>query len=170
MKQMPRKIIAIVGSLAASAAIAAFAYQNNSAEQTPIGIEQLHQLDVESTLSDKADELAKLWDSEAVRIEPGRAAEVGKPEIYANDKRWESKADRPKTLCYKSEIKDVQIVGDWAFEWGYFSYKDSSNPKPMRGKVLRVMKRQTDGSWKFARVMGYNEDKQAAAPMSQPCE
>ena len=170
MKQIPGKIMAIVGSLAASAAIAALAYQNNSAEQTRIGIEQLHQLDVEATLSDKADELAKLWDSEAVRIEPGRAAEVGKPEIYANDKRWESKADRPKTLCYKSEIKDVQIVGDWAFEWGYFSYKDSSNPKPMRGKVLRVMKRQTDGSWKFARVIGFNEDKQAAAPMSQPCE
>ena len=170
MKQIPGKIIAIVGSLAASAAIAALAYQNNSAEQTRIGIEQLHQLDVEATLSDKADELAKLWDSEAVRIEPGRAAEVGKPEIYANDKRWESKADRPKTLCYKSEIKDVQIAEDWAFEWGYFSYKDSSNPKPMRGKVLRVMKRQADGSWKFARVIGFNEDKQAAAPMSQPCE
>src|SRR5438034_11066895 len=81
MKQIPGKIMAIVGSLAASAAIAAFAYQNNSAEQTRIGIEQLHQLDVEATLSDKADELAKLWDSEAVRIEPGRAAEVGKPEI-----------------------------------------------------------------------------------------
>ena len=162
--------MAIVGSLAASAAIAAFAYQNNSAEHARAGIEQLHQLDVEATLSDKADELAKLWDSEAVRIQPGRAAEVGKPEIYANDKRWESKADRPKTLCYKSEIKDVQIAGDWAFEWGYFSYNDSSNPKPMRGKVLRVMKRQPDGSWKFARVIVFNEDKESAAPMSDPCQ
>src|SRR5438046_4726567 len=170
MKQIPGKTMAIVGSLAASAAIAAFAYQNISAEQTRIGIEQLHQLDVEATLSDKADELAKLWDSEAVRIEPGRAAEVGKPEIYANDKRWEEKPDRARTLCYKSEIKDAQIVGDWAFEWGYFSYRDSSNPKPMRGKVLRVMKRQHDGSWKFARVIGFNEEKESAAPMSQPCE
>src|SRR5947199_10531246 len=162
--------MAIVGLLGASVAVVSLAHPNSSAEQTRIGIEQLHQLDVEATLSDKADELAKLWDSEAVRIEPGRAAEVGKPEIYANDKRWESKADRPKTLCYKSEIKDVQIVGDWAFEWGYFSYKDSSNPKPMRGKVLRVMKRQTDGSWKFARVMGYSEKLDSAAPMSNPCE
>src|SRR5438105_14700751 len=170
MKQISGKIMAIVGSLAVSAATAAFAYQNNSAEQTRFAIERLHQQDVEAPLSDKADELAKLWESEAVRIQPGRAAEVGKPEIYANDKRWESKADRPKTLCYKSEIKDVQIVGDWAFEWGYFSYKDSSNPKPMRGKVLRVMKRQTDGSWKFARVMGYSEKLDSAAPMSNPCE
>ena len=170
MKQIPGKIITIVGSLTASAAIAAFAYQNNSAEQARIGIDQLHQLDVEATLSDKADELAKLWDSEAVRIQPGRAAEVGKAVIHANDKRWEASADRAKTLCYKSEIKDVQIVGDWAFEWGYFSYKDSSNPKLMRGKVLRVMKRQTDGSWKFARVMGYSEKLDSAAPMSNPCE
>ncbi len=110
-----------------------------------------------------------MWDNEAVRIQPGRAAEVSKAEIYANDKRWESKADRPKTLCYKSEIKVIQITGDWAFEWGYLSYKDSSNPKPMRGKVLRVMKRQPDGSWKFARVIVFNENKESAAAISDPC-
>src|SRR5437588_1367360 len=132
-------------------------------------IEQLHQLDVDATLSDKADELAKLWDSDAVRIQPGRAAEVGKSVISANDKHWEASADRAKTLCYKPEIKDVQVAGDWAFEWGYFSYKDSSNSKPMRGKVLRVMKRQPDGSWKFARVIVFNENKESAAPMSDPC-
>src|SRR5207237_1769407 len=102
----------IVVLLGASVAVVSLTHPNSSAEQARIGIEQLHQLDVEATLSDKADELAKLWDSEAARIQPGRVAEVGKPEIYANDKRWESKADRPKTLCYKSEIKDVQIVGD----------------------------------------------------------
>src|SRR5438067_12833190 len=111
MKQIPGKIMAIVGSLAASAAIAAFAYQNNSAEQARIGIGQLHQLDVEVTLSDKADELAKLWDSEAVRIQPGRAGDGGKPEISAYDKRWGSKADSAKIVCHTSHIKDVQIVG-----------------------------------------------------------
>src|SRR5438067_5344247 len=169
MKQIPGKIMAIVGSLAASAATAAFAYQNNSAEQARIGIGQLHQLEVEATLSDKADELAKLWDSEAVRIQPGRPAEIGKVEIYANDKRWEAKPDRPRTLCYKSDIKDVRIAGEWAFEWGYISYKDSSNPKPMRGKVLRVMKRQPDGSWKFARVIVFDEKNETAAPISNPC-
>jgi ketosteroid isomerase-like protein len=135
-----------------------------------IAIERLHRQDVEATLSDKADGLTKLWDNEAVRIQPGHPAEIGKAEIYANDKRWEAKPDRPKTLCYKSEIKDVRIAGDWAFEWGYISYRDSSNPKPMRGKVLRVMKRQPDGSWKFARVIVFDEPKESAAPMSDPCQ
>jgi len=132
-------------------------------------IERLHRQDIEATLSDKADELAKLWDEEAVRIQPGQPVEIGKAAIYANDKRWEAKADKPKTLCYKSEIKGLQIADDWAFEWGYISYRDSSNAKPMRGKVLRVMKRQSDGSWKFARVIVLNEEKESAAPMSDPC-
>jgi ketosteroid isomerase-like protein len=144
--------------------------KSSSEDAARIGIDRLHQQDVEATLTDKADELAKLWDSEAVRIQPGRPAEIGKGEIYANDKRWEAKPDRPRTLCYKSEIKDIQIAGDWAFEWGYFSYQDSSDPKPMRGKVLRVMKRQPDGSWKFARVIAFNEPKESAAPMSSPCQ
>src|SRR5947208_11129363 len=86
--------------------------ESSSEEADRIAIERLHRQDVEATLSDKADELAKLWDSEAVRIQQGRAAEIGKVEIYANDKRWEAKPDRPRTLCYKSDIKDVQIVGD----------------------------------------------------------
>ena len=79
------------------------------------------------------------------------------------------KADRPRTLCYKSEIKDVQITANWAFEWGHISYRDSSTPRPMRGKVLRVMKRQPDASWKFARVIVLEEPKESAAPMSEPC-
>ena len=143
--------------------------ESSSEEADRIAIERLHRQDVEATLSDKADELAKLWDTEAVRIQPGRPAEIGKAEINANDKRWEAKPDRPRTLCYKSDIKDVRIAGEWAFEWGYISYKDSSNPKPMRGKVLRVMKRQPDGSWKFSRVIVFDEKNETAAPISNPC-
>ena len=63
----------------------------------------------------------------------------------------------------------MRIAGEWAFEWGYISYKDSSDPKPMRGKVLRVMKRQPDGSWKFSRVIVFDEKNETAAPIANPC-
>ena len=159
----------IVCLLGVSAAVALLAEENHSSQEAKIGIERLHQQDVEATLSGKADDLAKLWDNEAVRIQPGRPVEIGKAVIYANDKRWEEHGGG-STLCYKAEIKDLQIVGDWAFEWGYFSYKETGQDKPMRGKVSRVMKRQPDGSWKFARVMGYPEKLESAAPMSSPCE
>src|SRR5206468_8366448 len=165
-----RSLAALAVALALTTAIVLVEKENGSTQQAKLQIERLHQLDIEATLSDKADELAKLWDSEAVRIQPGGPAEVGKATILANDKRWEAKSDRSHTLCYKPEIQDLQIAGDWAFEWGYFSYKDSSTPKAMRGKVLRVIKRQPDSSWKFARVIAFPEKNDSAASMSHPCE
>lgn len=152
-----KMVIIIVGVLGASAVVKLLAREHDSVQKARIAIERLHQMDVEATLSDKADDLAKLWDSEAVRIEPGRPAEIGKAVIYANDKREEASRGGAPTLCYRPEIQDLQIAGDLAFEWGYFSYKDSANAKPGRGKVLRVIKRQPDGSWKFARVIGFTE-------------
>ena len=119
-------------------------------------IEQLHQQDVQATLSDKADELAQLWDRDGVRLQRGTAAEVGRDTIYAADKRWEA-ANTGHTISYKPDVKDIQIVGGWAFEWGYFeaSFTKAANaaPETVRGKQLRILKRQADGSWKFARVM-----------------
>jgi len=165
-----RVMVILVGLLAASAAVALSARENRSELQAMAAIERLHQQDVAATLTDKADELAKLWDSEAVRIQPGEPVEIGKAVIYADDLRWAAKRGAVHTLCYNAEIKDVQITGDWAFEWGYFSYKESSDAKPGRGKVLRVIKRQSDGSWKFARVIGFPEKLESAAPMSHPCE
>jgi len=161
--------IVIVCLLSASAGVTFLAHANSSAQQDRIAIERLHQQDIDATLSGKADDLAKLWDREAVRIGPDQPAEIGKAAIYETDKREEA-SDEGQSLCYKPEIKDLQITGDWAFEWGYFSFKQSANTKPMRGKVLRVIKRQPDGSWKFARVIGFTEKLDSAAPISAPCE
>jgi ketosteroid isomerase-like protein len=159
----------IVSVLGAGAVATLLAEENSSTHKARIAIERLHQQDVEATLSGKADDFAKLWDSEAVRLLPGGPPEIGKAVIYADDKLEES-TGTGQSVCYKAEIKDLQIAGDWAFEWGYFSYKQSANTKPGRGKVLRVIKRQPDGSWKFARVIGFTEELASAAPISHPCE
>ncbi len=126
-------------------------------QQDRAAIERLHQQDIEATLSDKADELLKLWDRDAVRLQAGSPAEVGRDVVYANDKRWEANLKGGRTLSYKPDIKDLRIAGDWAFEWDDFevAYKASATGEPtsLRGKALRVLRRQPDGSWKFARVM-----------------
>ncbi len=167
-----RTLVITVGVLGA-VGTALMARQNRTVEQDRAGIERLHQQDLAATFSDKADELAKLWDDDAVRILPGRPAEVSKAVIYANDKRWEASKGNHKTLCGHMEIQDVQIAGDWAFEWAYFSMKESSAEGKVstgQGKVLRVLHRQTDGSWKFARVMNFTDELPSAAPVSNPCE
>ena len=139
------------------------------APQDRAAIERLYRQDVEATLSGRADDLAKLWDNDAVRIQPGSAPQIGKAAIYATDKR-EELSGAGQSVCYKPEIKELQLAGDWAFEWGYFSYQQSASAEPGRGKVLRVLKRQPDGSWKFARVIGFTENVESAAPMADPCK
>jgi ketosteroid isomerase-like protein len=126
-------------------------------ERDMAGIENLHRQDVAVTLAGDPKALAGLWTDDAVRMEPGGPAEVGKPVINSHDEK--AKAEHPalQILTYAPEIKDVNVVDGWAFEWGYFSSSYRESPggevKSFRGKLLRVLRRQPDGSWKFARVM-----------------
>jgi len=143
-----------------------------SVEQDMAGIERLHEQDKAATLSDSADQLAKLWDKDAVRFLVNRPAEIGAAVIYADDKQWEMSSGRERSLCYDMEIQDIQIAGDWAFEWGYGSYKIAKGDKVsiFYGKVLRVMKRQPDGMWRFARVMGLLDPSASAVVLKHPCQ
>jgi len=77
-------IIVCVFSLGSISPLSA---QPRSLQQDREGIEALHKLDVETTLSGKADDLAKLWDRDAVRLLPDSPAEVDKAAIYATDQR-----------------------------------------------------------------------------------
>ena len=143
-----------------------------SVEQDMIGIERLHQQDKEATLSDSADQLAKLWDKDAVRLLAGLPAEIGAATIYADDKRWEMSSGREHDLCYDLEVQDIQIAGDWAFEWAYGSLKTSKDGKVsiQYAKIMRVMKRQSDGTWRFARVMGLLAPSASAVVLKHPCQ
>jgi hypothetical protein len=60
-------------------------------------------------------------------------------------------------LKYLTDIKDIQFADGWAIEVGYTEamYKMSIKDKPVnfpRTPGMRVLKRQGDGSWKFALV------------------
>jgi ketosteroid isomerase-like protein len=163
------RILAIISVWVMAITSPLLSQQKSTEQQARAGIERLHQLDVAATLTGKADDLAKLWDRDAVRLLPDSPAEIGKAAILATDKHEEA-AGEGLNACYKPDIKDLQVAGDWAFEWGYFSYKESAKSKPMRGKVLRVIKRQPDGSWKFARVMALVDERESAPPISDPCQ
>jgi ketosteroid isomerase-like protein len=153
-------------------AVSARQATNPSVKQDLKGIERLHEQDKEATLADSADQLAKLWDKDAVRFHAERPAEIGAAVIYADDKQWEMSSGRERSLCGDLEVQDIQIAGDWAFEWGYFSYKvaDPAGKISIQyGKLLRVMKRQSDGTWRFARVMGLPDTSASAVVLSHPC-
>jgi len=90
-----------------------------------------------------------------IPLQQGQEAEIGRQAILAA----RLKAAKPgfRVLSYVPEIKDVTITDGWAFEWGYFTASFVESPggeeKRLRGKQLRVLKKQPDGSWKVARAM-----------------
>ena len=53
--------------------------------------------------------------------------------------------------------EEIQVGGDWAFGWGNDTLTltpvAGGLPIQLRGRGLSIMRRQPDGSWKFARGM-----------------
>ena len=120
-------------------------------------IEKLHQQDIAATLSRDAVALTDLWTDDAIRLGPGQPAEVGKQAIRESNERGAALKGF-KVLTYVPGTNDLTILDGWAVEWRYFtaSYVVSlgGEAKPIRGKVLAVLKKLPDGSWKIFRAMG----------------
>lgn len=139
-----------------AAAVAWPTHGQNSAT-VPGGIEALHQNDITATVARDPNALTALFDDDAVLLQPGIPPIIGKAAIKDFMQQALAKSPSVKIVKYVPNIRDVQIAGDLAVEWGYFEAvqksPNQSAPQELRAKLLRVMKRQADGSWKFTRVM-----------------
>ena len=129
--------------------------------QDMAGIEKLHQRDIAATLSRDPVALTDLWTDDAVRLSPGRPAEVGKRAIRESNERW-SALPGVKVLSYVPETKDLTTILDgWAVEWGYITGSYVETPggeaKQIRGTRLMVLKKMPDGRWKGFRGAGITD-------------
>jgi ketosteroid isomerase-like protein len=129
----------------------------------PAGILSLHQQDIDATVSMDVGKLTDLWADDGVLLGQGDKPLVGKSAIQASLRQNFAANPTMKVLKYVPEITDLQVVGDAAYEWGFFdsTHRLSADSKPasFRARFLRVMRLQTDGSWKFVRVMWNTEGK-----------
>ena len=122
-------------------------------------IETAHRLEVAATLSRDTAALTELFTDDAVRLQQGGSDDIGKEAIRATNERQKAATPELRVLSYVPETKELTITDDgWAFEWRYYtgSYVESpgGEVKHIRGKVLMVLKKLPDGSWKCARAMG----------------
>ena len=155
---MRRRSVALV--LCASIALTAQVFQGSGLSakghaQDMAAIEKLHAKDIAATLSQDQAAFAELFTDDCVRLAPGQEAEVGKQAILAANASHKAAHPGFRVLSYVPEIKNVTITDDgWAFEWGNFtgSYVESTGGEEtrIRAKVLRILKKQADGSWKGA--------------------
>ena len=124
-------------------------------------IEKLYQQDIAATVSSSVTGLVALWSDDGVLISQGDKPLVGKAAIQASLMENFGKNPTMKVLKYEPEIKNLELVGDVAYEWGYFSVtqqgSDTSKPVRFQGRFLRVLKLQANGSWQFVRIMWNTE-------------
>jgi uncharacterized protein (TIGR02246 family) len=123
-------------------------------------IEKLHQEDIAVTLSQDPKGLLDIWTEDAVRFNPGSAPAVGKQAIKAENEKARAQYPGFKVLSYAAKYKNVQIEDGLACEWGehdaQFKLSPEAPPVSWQGKAFHVLRRQSDGSWKFALII-FNE-------------
>jgi uncharacterized protein (TIGR02246 family) len=97
---------------------------------------------------------AALWADDGADLLPGMAPMVGKTKISEWLKGLTPQLAGAKMIYCTVDWQDIQIHGDLAYEWGINRQKiDFPPPKKSfenEGKILLILKRQGDGSWKIA--------------------
>jgi uncharacterized protein (TIGR02246 family) len=119
-------------------------------------IEELHKRDVAANKAYDVEALAALWTDDVVNMPPASPPVVGKK---ANRELLEAAAPQAKLLDidYTQQWQEIQILGDYAYEWGIFRSavkpKTAGEGEPLKAefRVMRILKRQPDNSWKVYR-------------------
>src|SRR5215469_8639908 len=136
------KMISILAPSIFATAFAESAHGQDSAG-IPAGIEKLHEDDLTATIARDADALTALLDDDVVLLQPGAPAIVGKAAFHDFIKKVIDKSSSVKVVKYVPDIRDIQVAGNVAYEWGYFDAVQKSSeqqaPARLRAKLLRVM-------------------------------
>ena len=92
-----------------------------------------------------------LWTEDGVQMPPNEALIVGKDRIR------ERNGAVLEQFGFEMDItnEEVAVADDWAYSRGVFGAtltpKDGSQPIPIDGKFMTILRRQPDGTWKIHR-------------------
>ena len=120
------------------------------------GIEKLRESDIAATLTQDPGALTTLWSDDGVNLQGTSGPVVGLKALAEFYAKFRVEHPGFKVLKYSPEFKDLKITDGWAMEsvdaTGTFRMEANGEPMTIQQKFLRVLKRQHDGSWKFALV------------------
>ena len=117
-------------------------------------IEAVNQRDVQGALANDAEMMMSQWTDDFVLLQAAGPILRGRSAIA---EAFRGVANSVEILEYVLDIQEVEILGDHAFQWGTYRY--SVRPRPdgeairTGGKIMRILQRQPDGSWKIHRTI-----------------
>ena len=127
----------------------------NSEDLALQAIQELHAKDKAASLQGDIRTLLSLFAEDGIVI-PAEGEIIKRKEGLKKMLEQNFKDQEDYTLIeYKHDFKEIKIMGEYAYEWGLYSgaYKSKKNDKILTGsgKLMRILKRQKDGSWKISR-------------------
>ena len=102
--------------------------------------------------------IAGTFDEEGVNVGADGNCTKGRTAIEAGMRSFFERAGPATTT--KVEVKEVQLDGDLAYEWGHSEFHfgpKPGGPAERAGRYLTAWKRQADGGWKIYRNVGLPE-------------
>jgi uncharacterized protein (TIGR02246 family) len=125
-------------------------------EEEKAGIERLRKADIDATLTQDPGALSTLWADDGINLQTPGAPTIGITALRKFYEKFRSAYPEFRVVEYSPEFKELQLVEGWAIELidANATLRMSAKDEPVRvqTKLVRVLKRQGDGSWKFALV------------------
>jgi uncharacterized protein (TIGR02246 family) len=123
----------------------------SSLEKDVRAIEAINQRDVQFALANDAAMMMSQWTDDFVLLPPAGPIMRGRSVIAEAFRGVES----PEIVESVLDIQEIKVLGDHAFEWGtyHYSVRPRTGGETVRtsGKLMRILQRQPDGSWKMYR-------------------
>lgn len=145
---------AIASTASASQGAQTAASSTDARAQDMAAIQKLHEQDVAATLAGDVVAIAELWTDDIVLIEQGQSPQIGKQAIVAARQRRQAAAPGFRVSRYTREIKSITIEDGWAVVssviTGSYVVGPGADETHLRARLLTVLKKQADGSWKAA--------------------
>jgi uncharacterized protein (TIGR02246 family) len=114
-------------------------------------IEAINQRDMQFALANDSDKMMSQWADDIVLLQPAGSIMRGREAIAQTFQGVES----PEIVEYELDIQEVRVLGDHAFQWGTYHYsmrpRTGGDTVRTSGKLMRILQRQSDGSWKIYR-------------------
>jgi uncharacterized protein (TIGR02246 family) len=123
-------------------------------------IEDLHDADMHASKAGDFATLRSLMSDDAVVLPPGGRLIRGREALDSSFAAMSAAVSSTEVLEYRFDWQEVQVLGDYAFEWGYIHGKErdkaSGAIRTELYHVMRILQRQIDGAWKVHRTI-WNE-------------
>lgn len=114
-------------------------------------IEAINQQDMQFALANDPDKMMSQWADDIVLLQPVGPIMRGRRAIAQAFQAVEA----PEIVEYELDMQEVTVSGDYAFQWGTYHYgmrpRTGGDAVRTSGKLMRILQRQPDGSWKIYR-------------------